>query len=234
MKKSAIIKLIIFIIIVLAVIIMAVIESSKNKESLSLKTEDGYLLSYNYNYVSDKAVILIHMLANTKESYSELTDFLNKKGYSTIAIDLRGHGKSTGNLNNFNNKDYQSMLLDIKAAKNFLQSKNMKDISIVGASIGANLAVNFASNSNINKVVMLSPGKNYHEIIVENILNNCKNPILFVAAKDDIYSYNSTQFFNSLYKGPHKFISFATGGHGTNLLITHPELKQTILDFLDE
>lgn len=220
--------------LILLVIIMASIQISKNKEQTSLATDDGYTLSYEFHKVSDKGVILVHMMNRDKRDYNELADKLNKAGFSTIAIDLRGHGKSSGNLKNFKDDDYQNMKYDLKAAKNFLITKKVNKISIVGASIGANLALNYSAGSDITKIVLLSPGENFHNIEVLDTAKNYKGSILMVAAKDDLYSYETVQKLEKIHKGFHQFISYETGGHGTFIILTHPELKENIVKFLEE
>lgn len=220
--------------LILLVIIMVSIQISKNKEQTSLITDDGYTLSYEFHKVSDKGVILVHMLNRDKRDYEDLTNELNKVGFSTIAIDLRGHGKSSGNLKSFKDEDYQDMKYDLKAAKNFLVTKGVNRISIVGASIGANLALNYAANSDIKRIVLLSPGENFHSVETLEIAKYYKDSMLLVASKDDLYSYETVQKLEKIHKGIHQFISYETGGHGTFMFLTHPELKENIIEFLEK
>jgi uncharacterized protein len=222
-------------VIALIIIIIAVLtfyQYTKMGAETNLITDDGFKISYDYHYVSDKGVILIHMMNQNKNDMKNLADFLNKNGYSTISIDLRGHGKSQGKWQDFSEKDFQNMKYDLKAAKNFLVQKDINKISIIGASIGANLALNYSTSSDIRRIVLLSPGESYHGITTLNAIKKYNGAVLLISAKDDSESYSTTEQLNKNAVNS-KFISYDTGGHGTYLLLSHPELQQTILEFLN-
>lgn len=87
---------------------------------------------------------------------------------------MRGHGKSVnqnGTFQSFTPNDFNKMKLDVKAAKQFLVTQkgiNPKNIAIVGASIGANVALKYAAvDPSIKAVVLLSPGLHYKGVIKE-------------------------------------------------------------------
>jgi esterase/lipase len=216
------------------VLILIMYSYNKNTSSQNgLITDDGFNIAYDYHYVSPQGVILVHMMGGSKSDYNALAKFLNDNGYSTISIDLRGHGKSTGDTKTFSDEDFQNMKYDLKTAKNFLVKNGVNKIGIIGASIGANLALNYAASSDIKRIIMLSPGEDYRSIKTVEIIPNYKGSVLLTASKDDPYSYNTAQKLDTLASGTHKFVSFDSGGHGTNMLNAHPELQQTILDFLN-
>ena len=222
--------LVALIIIVIAIAIFY--QYTKMGAETDLVTDDGFKIAYDFHQVSDKGVILIHMMDQNKESMKDLATFLNKNGYSTIAIDLRGHGASSENWKDFSEEDFQNMKYDLKVAKNFLVQKGINKISIVGASIGANLALNYSASSDIKRIALLSPGENYHGITTLDTMQNYKGSVLLVSTKDDSESYSTTEQLNKNAVNS-KFISYDTGGHGTYLLLSHPELQQTILEFLN-
>ena len=201
----------------------------QNQKEGFLITSDNLKISYNYNEVdSDGAVILLHMLNLAKEDWNDFTKELNENGFSTIAIDFRGHGASDLDWESFNEKDFNNMVLDVEAAKRFLDDKGYKNINIIGASIGANMALKFyEKNQKIDRVVLLSPGKNYRGVkLSENIDGN----VLVISSKDDEQSYDSSVKVAENVK--ENFIGFETGGHGTNLLVSHPEIKAKIIEFM--
>lgn len=216
-------------------------------QTINLKTADNVELVADYYAPQRKyspVVILVHMMPTDKSSWEKFASNLQDQGFAVLAIDLRGHGKSTiknGQLidyRNFSDAEHAAGIADLQAAYEYLltdPSVNTNLISFVGASIGANLSLNFAaSHIDINKVVLLSPGLNYRSVKTNKTVEEYGDrPILLVTAKDDDDSYNDTQKLFELSISSQKEIkNFDSGGHGTNLFKSHPELEQEIIDWL--
>lgn len=195
-----------------------------------LTTEDNISLAAHYVETNgDKAVILLHQYSNNKESYLVLQDALLNAGISSIAIDFRGHGKSEGKFLDFTDTDFQSMILDAKEAYKFLKSKNKKNIGILGASIGANTAINFCKNEEqIKACIALSPGINYHGI--ETIRKKPKAEIMIVVSTEDIYSYESSLELSKNLDA--KLLEHPNKAHGVYLLTS--DIIQDIILFLKD
>lgn len=220
-----------------------------NKESVSFKTDDGVIIKGYYippQKSDGKVFILLPMLARTKETYNDFAQGLTKLGYGVLAYDQRGHGESTSTtsakkvsyeLFNSNGKDndWNKMIGDVGTAVNFLTSKKkIKEsrIGIVGASIGANIALNYAAkNSAISPVVLLSPGESYHNVATADVVYRLKDTQkLFIAAsQNDLYSYSTSEKLkkivisknasskNNLIKNVDLLLK-ETSGHGTDML----------------
>ncbi len=107
-------------------------------------------------------VILLHGWEGQRRDFDELASVLQKRGHAVIAPDLRGHGDSaTVTLANGETKeierdrmrstDIAAMLLDVEAVKKFFLDKNnagevnIELLCVVGADVGAILAVNWAA-----------------------------------------------------------------------------------------
>lgn len=195
-----------------------------------LTTEDNISLAAHYVQTSgDKAVILLHQYSNNKESYLILQDALLTAGISSIAIDFRGHGKSEGKFLDFTDTDFQSMILDVKEAHKFLKNKNKKRIGIIGASIGANTAINFCQNADeIKACIALSPGIIYHGI--QTIRKKPKAKIMIIVSKDDVYSYESSIELQQNLNA--KLIEHPNKAHGVYLL--NSDVIQDIILFLND
>lgn len=196
-------------------------------QAISLKTEDNKTIFGKY-YKTDShiAVILLHMLDKDHSSWDKFAVQLYLENYSVISIDLRGHGKSSGNWKEFAKEDFNGMILDVKEAKEFgLHEKNTKFV-IIGASIGANIALNYAAKDNeILGVVLLSPGLDYRGVKTDTSgLNYDQRPILLVASEEDTYSANSVKELNTKLFGKKKLVMFKNAGHGTDMF------KSTVLD----
>ncbi len=225
------------------------------KEKLSLLTEDGIKIAGIYHKVPESkiAVLLLHMMPATKESWDQFVEMLNKKGYSTLAIDLRGHGESlkqslqgkekTLDYRYFSDPEHQESILDVKAASEFLEKEgfSLSQQHVIGASIGSNLAFEFISqHPEVKKAVLLSPGLDYHGLKTEEYLKNISSTqaILAVASKSDYYSYNSVKKLEQEAKElkvDFKIIIYKDAGHGTNMFGKEtPDLAESILNFLED
>ncbi|MCC7574603.1 alpha/beta hydrolase [Candidatus Woesearchaeota archaeon] len=200
-------------------------------EKISLKTKDNYILKANfYNKPKQKkCVLLLHQYSKNKESWNELIPRLISNKHAVLALDLRGHGESTGNYKNFEEKDFENMELDVKTAMKFLEEQKFEknDISLIGSSIGANLAQNYAASNPNNKTILLSPGFNYKGIVL--IIKDTK--ALIIVSKEDEYSYKTVKDIEK--KCPFtECIYLENKGHGIYML--DKELISSINLFLNE
>ena len=213
---------------------------------------DGVKIAYDWYSTAEDAkgyVALAHMMPATKESWRDFAVFLQERGYSSIAIDLRGHGKSEEGPNGFlkfSDEEHQKSILDLSAATDFLKQQGALegDIKIIGASIGANLALQYlADNFQIKSAVLLSPGLNYRGIETEPLIQKLQagQKVLLVASEDDVRSGgNAVSMSKRLYdlapSGVDKKLEiFKTGGHGTGLFESaEKNLAEIILGFLEK
>lgn len=218
-------------------------------EKIFIKTKDGVNIAAEYFTAKNGrfsktagAAILVHMMPATKESWNNFIAELNKNGFDALTIDLRGHGESEEGPYEyllFPPSKHQKSIFDIEAAADFIKSKGFtpKKIVFIGASIGANLSLQFiGKNSEFKKAVLLSPGLDYHGIITEPSAKKLQagQKVLFVSAIDD--NANSAQtrklFDETSDKAAKKMEIYKTGGHGTDIFFRHPELKDLIIDFI--
>ena len=134
-------------------------------EQVSLTTADGINISGSYvpsPNPNNTIVFLIHQLRKDKSVWDNLVQKLASSGFSSLAIDLRGHGQSSGgSWEDFSEEQFQSMLKDVEAGGRYLREKYpTANLSLIGSSIGANLALNYAAKNNVSSLILLSPGLN--------------------------------------------------------------------------
>lgn len=206
-----------------------------------LKTEDNIQISAAYysKESNRRAVILLHMLNNNKESWDQFSNFLLNRRYNSIAIDLRGHGNSVVDGKTwqyFDEKEFNNMKFDVDSAINFLKSKGFSDIVVIGASIGANLALRSAyEKEDVRAAVLLSPGLDYKGILTEDIIGNFKKPLLIITANMDSYSASSSKYLESETKGQKSLrVVQNTNTHGTDLLNNRFGVEDLIINWLNE
>lgn len=195
----------------------------------SIEIGDPIKLKADYYGASNskgRALILLHMLGRNKSDWKKFALFMKSKGYSSVAINFRNNGNATE----------QMLLQDVDTAYKFLKQKQNTKIIIIGASIGANTALNFAEiNKEINAIVLLSPGLNYRNVKTESTMKNYSGrSILIVASYEDKYSAESSAVLDKIARGKHKLILYHGAGHGTNMLLNEKKLKEEIFTFVKQ
>jgi len=217
----------------------------KTMEKIYLTTKDGVKIAANLYPVENPVgwLVLVHMMPATKESWRTWAEELTNQGYESIAIDLRGHGESDGGPNgylNFSDSQHQKSILDLEAAADYLikeQGATPEKISFIGASIGANLSLEYISeHPEFKSAVLLSAGLDYRGIKTEPLVKNLKagQKVFFVSAQDDNGNAQENQKLDELVPAgvENKKQIYPSGGHGTDILKNQPELKNLIYEFI--
>ncbi|MCB1219669.1 MAG: alpha/beta fold hydrolase [Planctomycetales bacterium] len=223
----------------------AVAAAPKGAQAATLTSSDGHSIAAWYwkpQKSSAPAVIMLHMLGSDKSAYTEMAGKLVAEGYAAIAIDLRGHGESKfpdgGNpdYKALTESDFTGMLNDIRAAHDFLADQPEVDadrVAIIGASIGANLAIIYGSGDlRVRTVVALSAGQDYRGLKPAAYLERYgRRPLYLVCSKADKYSWESSVALEKLATAadPVSLRVFEGKAHGTNLLTEHEGLDDTIV-----
>lgn len=215
-----------------------------NTERISLKTSDGIDIVGNYfaSASSKKAAILLHMMPATKESWNAFATELDRVGYASIAIDERGHGESTMNgtldYKQFSEAEQQSKIHDVEAAFAFLKEKGFEEqnIVLIGASIGANLVIQFLSeHASVPIGIALSPGLNYRGVKTDGFirqLHDGQKIYLIASDDDDRESAASCRSLHELNPSQTTLFEKHGIGHGTNMFAKDATLIPFIISLL--
>ncbi len=176
------------------------------------------------------AVLLLHMLGSNREAWAPLAPELADVGYSVLALDMRGHGETGGA------PDWTLAGDDLTRVWQVLSGRPDVDAgrtAIIGASIGANLALVVAAEiPAVRTVVLLSPGLDYRGVQTEAAMTAYGDrPVLIVASAEDGYAADSSRRLAGLAPGAALTI-YEGAGHGTTMLIREPGLTDLILDWL--
>jgi len=190
--------------------------------TVQLKTSDGLRLSASADVVAkaEVGILFAHQLRRTGKDWAELNKRMVATGFTTIAPDLRGHGKSAMAGTVLKATDYTAMVADLEAGATWLRAQGVKKISCVGASIGANLCARMAaSDPSIVNLVLLSPGLNYKGIVsVDALKRYGKRPVLIVASNEDRVSKRAAGFLEQVAVGQVHYELLKNAGHGTQML----------------
>ncbi|MEM4165745.1 MAG: alpha/beta hydrolase [Candidatus Bilamarchaeaceae archaeon] len=205
------------------------IKKTKKKE-INFKTKDSWLIygDIYYSKTKDpqKAIVLLHQLGSDRNDYASLIPPLQEAfpEYDIIALDLRGHGKSTnlGSYSNFGSGDYKAMKNDVEGLKTYLgvERPTIKEFYLVGSSIGSSVALDYAANSGfVKKVIMISPGIAYKNYNIKEAAKDYMYGLYLVAAEEDDYSAQSAEEIYHLSPSDSKVLKiyYNMGAHGMEL-----------------
>jgi len=224
----------------LAFLAVLAIDPVSAAQRISLRTEDGLSLGATWYEPSSRpapAVILVHVLGRSRRDWDFLAQRLAAEGIGALAIDLRGHGDSTGGagVGADGQPDYGAMVLDVKAARRYLAQRadvQHSRIGMLGASLGANLAVlDAAAEPSVASLALLSPSLDYRGLRIEAAARKLgSRPVLLVASDDDPYAMRSARDLQKA-GGARELLVLERAGHGTVMLERNQELVRTLVDW---
>lgn len=189
------------------------------------------------------AVLLLHQAQSSRDEFSFLLDDLHGLGFHTLAIDLRGHGKSTGPevlgraffMKLFRDPDFAPP--DIEAVLEWLAAHERVDgrrIAAMGGSVGANLS--FVANGagwHVKTAVVLSGNAEAAADLRGNLTPFQPHNVLLLAADDDHGRDDYARQMFELSAEPKQLrIQEGSSAHGATLLKEHPELADLVLEWL--
>ncbi len=114
---------------------------------------------FSSNSSSSKlGVLLVHGWTSAQDRMYETAEILSQELDAVcLTVDLRGHGKTGGNLELFSRKNF---LDDVLAAYDFLVSQpgvDKKHVGVIGSSFGGYLAALLTAQRNLSWVVLRVP-----------------------------------------------------------------------------
>lgn len=223
---------------------------NNNMEKVNFLSSDNKKIVANLFQVKNPKgwLLLSHMMPAVKESWNEFAQELQNLGYESLAIDLRGHGESEGGPDGFakfTDAEHQASIQDLEAGWKFLQSRGavLEKTVMIGASIGANLSLQFATlHLDVSGVILLSPG-NYKGIdsgVLARKLSSAQKLLLVASVKDERAGGNNAdtnkEYYNAASQVENRhLIIFDGAGHGTDLFGLKEEfdLIEAIKKFLE-
>jgi dienelactone hydrolase len=208
-------------------------------QRVTIRTDDGVTLAATWYEPSTRAapaVILVHMLHRSRRDWEGLAAGLASEGIGALAIDLRGHGESSGAFGGGDQPDYSSMVRDIAAARRYLASRSDVQpgkVGIAGASLGANLAaLEAAADPSVASLALLSPSADYRGLrITDAIRKYGARPALLISSDDDPYATRSVHDLLKAGGGIRQPVLLKGAGHGTVMLGRDGDLTRVLVDW---
>jgi alpha-beta hydrolase superfamily lysophospholipase len=208
-------------------------------QRVSIRAEDGVSLAatwYEPGAHPAPAVILVHMLHRSRRDWDGLASRLASEGIGALAIDLRGHGESGTGPTSGDESEYAAMVRDVSAARRYLASRSdvqQTRVGIVGASLGANLAViEAAGDPTVVSLALLSPSLDYRGLRIDAAVKKYgARPMLLVSGSDDAYATRSAHDLQKAGGGTREVIVLDQAGHGTAMLARDEDLTRRLVDW---
>jgi pimeloyl-ACP methyl ester carboxylesterase len=203
-------------------------------QRVTVRTDDGVSLAATWHEPSRRpapAVILVHGFHRSRRDWDAWASRLSSEGIGALAIDLRGHGESSGD-----SGDLTALVQDVKAARRHLTARPdviHSRIGVAGASLGANLAVLAAADdTGIASLALLSPSLDYRGLRIEAALRKVgSRHVLLVAGDDDPYAMRSVKDLQKAGGGVRELLVLPQAGHGMSMLGRAPDLPRHLIDW---
>ena len=195
---------------------------------VSFNTGDGIQLSGYLFGEGDVGVVLSHMRPADQESWWPFARVLKDKGYQVLAYDFRGYRDSQGEL------DIDNIGKDVQAALDFLKSKGVAKVFLMGASMGGTASLKVASREDVSGVITLSAPPAIEGLDATEDVMTLSGPKLFIAARDDVFYARSVDLFDQTAPEPKERQIVDGNAHGTDMLSgdSGPRVQGLIVDFL--
>jgi pimeloyl-ACP methyl ester carboxylesterase len=197
------------------------------------------------------AAILLHMYKQDRTTYAPLIPHLHKAGFAVLAIDMRGHGESTGppeaelaeRVEKRDSRLFGVMDRDVGAAYLWLAGQPEADLTrfvLVGASVGCSVALEYAARDrSVDGVVCMTPGTKYLGIdSVRHAKKYGERPVLLLASEaerravDELAKHLPEATVEIAGSGTQAPPDDPTALHGTRMFGRVPGIEQTITEFL--
>lgn len=220
-----------------AVAVLLAAVPARAAELVSLQAADGTALAAAW-YAPTRpapAIVLVHMLTRSHREWDLAAQALNASGFAVLALDLRGHGNSSGSYAS----SLSSMQQDVQAALDWVKLRPEVlpgHLGIAGASLGASLAViAAAADPAVRSVVLLSPGGEYRGLRCEASMRKFAErggAAMLVASTGDPYAARTARQFAAMGSGL-RDLRIIDGGHahGTRLLDASADLLTALVDW---
>jgi cephalosporin-C deacetylase-like acetyl esterase len=214
---------------------------------VQLESEDGKAIAATYSRPETgtclASIVLVHQYNLDQSQWDPWLDDMNARGYTTIALDLRGHGQSDpqdGALQDILNDPNQAPL-DVRAAVDYAAAATEVDparVGVIGTSIGANLSVvSMALGDGVVAVVPLSPRMS----AVENLAGNpesieVSNVLCFAGELDSggAQAQTCADLVASATGDAQSEILAGSSDHGVSILQNDAGVMVSILNWLDD
>lgn len=196
---------------------------------VEVSTSDGVVLRGLRWDGNDDWVVLVHDVGQDLDSWRPVQKALAGRGYTLLALDLRGHGTSDDPW------DADMAHLDVEAALTFGRREGAASLCVAAAGFGGIAALLAAAREKPDGMILLSPGPLPSRQAMEGLRGPGIAKLFFVGSQDMTARDTVAELRNASI-GWALTVSLPSGEQGTALLTgpwgTH--VCEHIVRFLDE
>lgn len=216
------------------------------------QTKDKFLVKSKLTYPAQKKavyplVVMLHSLGYSSSYWGSVATKFNEAGFAVLAIDLKGHGKSTNDIYfrqkswiYLTNSSYElipkevvEILKQVKTEKKDISLENMV---FVGADLGANAAIIAAQLQPAHQrpkcMVLISPSMSFKGLYTPvSMADAGEIPILAIASAADGYSKKQVYEMRKYAQGEYTVKLYPSGGMGMIMLKTNPTMPSDIVNW---
>ncbi|MBI3266440.1 MAG: alpha/beta fold hydrolase [Chlamydiae bacterium] len=135
-------------------------------ENVSFKTGDGLCLKgwWIPHLTSQQAIIICHGYPFDKGNVLPLSIFLHEN-YPLLFFDFRAMGESEGNVTTLGYRETR----DIEAALDFLETKGIHEVALMGLSLGASTCLLASRDPRVQAMIADSPFASLNQLLDETL-----------------------------------------------------------------
>ena len=219
----------------------------EHTSEIQIRTDDGETLNAWYLDAGSDAplALLFHGSGGSLEDCVDGIDTLSEFGFSVLAVDYRGYGKSSGTPSEDGmHKDAEATL-----AYALAHGHTLAQTVVVGQSLGTNIAVHLAAQHPFAGVLLYSPFTSAADVAAfrypifpvhwlmhdqfhsDDQIARIKAPLLILhGERDDIVPFRFGQRLFEMAQSPKTFVPIPGGDH---FLFGVPEAKRPVRDWLE-
>lgn len=198
-----------------------------SRTEVHFSTQDHVLLDgWLYGRGSSTAIICSHEHPGSKADWSDSAPWFAASGFMVLAYDFRGWGNSQGQF------DASKLDKDVLAAIAFVKSKGAKKVMLLGASMGADISLITAAETQVAGVITLSP--EYLFGLSDTNIRAVSAPKLFINSEGDAFATDTQQMYQNAGQ-PKTLHLYPGNAHGVDIFATDngQDLIARILTFVN-
>lgn len=209
-------------------------------EAVSFRASDGVRIAGRLFGDGPFGVVLGHSIDGDGTEWWNFAEVIADAGHAALAIDFRGYCPG-GDAGCSEDGSTGEAWRDLLAGATFLRERGVRDVVLIGASMGGTASVLAAANARpgvAGVITLSSPTACCGMEVDRSIVEAVGAPMLFIAGRFDGEAPRSAHAFARWAGHSGETLILGTGEHGTDLLglatpLVERRTTESILAFLD-